>query len=52
MSILAIDVTVRAMISFFVLVGGSYRKKINGPDNHVVVKGDNIIHPSVGLSAK
>jgi len=45
MSTLAIDVTVRAMISILVLVGRSYRKRINGSDNHVVGKVDNMIHP-------
>ena len=45
MSTLAIDVIVRAMISILVLIGRSYRKKINGSDNNVVVKVDNIAYP-------
>ena len=45
MSTLAIDVIVRAMISVSLLVGRRDRKRINGSDNHVVVKVENIIHP-------
>ena len=52
MSTLAIDVIVKAMISLLVLVGRSYRKRINGSINHVVVKAENNIHPLRGPMCK
>ena len=45
MSTLAIDMIVRAMISISLFVGRRDRTRINGSDNHVVVKIENIIHP-------